>query len=220
MPTPTRPSYRRALSSYTSKNKPRLYIAIYQRGGGVANTPTSSSFCDSYHWALIVGPPTSGREDPGTRYHFSHSSSLSKHTSTPAAGILRRESTHTFLYSSDDLVEAPAARAALLCRISVAKVIDTAAVEATLRTLGPGNETDASTYTCFNWVQEAFLKLHEAGCLKSYFDGSDWREVEKICRDYVREKRQQGRFVEGDVGQWDNNAVATYCAWQYRETTA
>ncbi|KAK6440403.1 hypothetical protein LTR95_003377 [Oleoguttula sp. CCFEE 5521] len=196
MPTPTRPSYRRALSSYTSKNKPRLYIAIYQRGGGVANTPTNSSFCDSYHWALIVGPPTAG------------------------PGLLRRESTHTFLYSSDDLVEAPAARTALLCRISVAKVIDTAAVEATLRTLGPGDEADASTYTCFSWVQEAFLKLHEAGCLKSYFDGSDWREVEKICRDYVREKRQQGRFIEGDVGQWDNNEVATYCAWQYRETTA
>jgi hypothetical protein len=210
-----RPSYRRALSSYTEKNKPRLYIALYPRGGN-ASSSTSGAFCDSYHWAIVMGPPTSGRADPGTRFHLAHSSSP---TSTSTASFARRESTHTFFFEENDLVETPSAQAALHCRIAVAKVLDADAARKVLRSLSVQTK-DSHSYTCFSWVQEAFAALHRSGCLKSYFDESDWRDVERQAREYCKGKRQQGRFVDGAAGPWSRDEVSTYNAWQFRETTA
>lgn len=212
MPHASRPSYRRALTSYTEKNKPRLYIAIYPRGGN-GSSVTSGAFCDSYHWALTIGPPTALRGDPGTRYHLAHSS-----TSSPSS-FTSRDPIHSFFFEEDDLLETPAAQKALLCRIAVAKVIDDKLARKVLRSISVSGE-NAGQYSCYSWVKDAFIALHRAGCLKSYFDERDWRDVEKTTREYCKNKRHSGRFVEGAEGPWDVDEVCTYSAWQYRETTA
>lgn len=210
-----RPSYLRALSSFAEKNKPRLYIALYPRGGNVSSS-TSSAFCDSYHWAIVIGPPTASRTDPGTRFHLAHSST----SSGSFTSSMRRDSTHSFFLEENELADTPSAQKAILCRVTVAKIIDEDLVRKILKSVGAREGEDKGGYTCFNWVQDAFVALHQSGCLKSYFDEADWREVEKHVREYGREKRQQGRFSVGVEGPWDANEVSTYNAWQFRETTA
>jgi uncharacterized protein DUF6914 len=51
------------------KNKLRLYIALCSRGDTSFRNEVD---CDSYHWALLVGPDSGSREEAGTRYHVRH----------------------------------------------------------------------------------------------------------------------------------------------------
>lgn len=102
-------------------------------------------------------------------------------------------------------------------------MLDLELAERTLRAVKPSagaaalREEEAAVYTCFDWVREGFERLHGSGALKSYFDEGDWREVEGLTREYVREKRAVGRLEGRAEGEGD---VPTYCAWQYREITA
>jgi hypothetical protein len=210
MPRNLRPPYFRSLSSF-SKDKPRLYIALYPRGGEAASS-TSVAHCDSYHWALIIGSACPSRKDPATRYHL-------KHTSGHSPLDSRRGSEHAFFLEEGDLVDDPRAQEALLVRVAVAKISNLERTTTILQSMRPYGK-DRTHYSCFNWVQEAFIALHsEPGCLKSFFNGSDWAWVEKCTREYCKSKRQQGRFNDNGIGRWNREEVSTFNAWEKRETT-
>ncbi|KAF2720659.1 hypothetical protein K431DRAFT_88585 [Polychaeton citri CBS 116435] len=207
MPPPKRPGYLRSLSSYTQRNKPRLYVALYPRGGSESSF-TRTSDCESYHWALIVGPQTASRSDAGTRYHIAHSSTLSFADS-------RRVSVQSLVYEENDLPTTPSAQT-MLVRIAVAKVINADYVRDILRSLPVA--VDGVNDTCLAWVQNAFTELHSKhGCLKSYLCEEDWKEVEMVAREYCKRKREQRRWTDAD-GPWDMGNVSTYTFWQNRET--
>lgn len=224
MPSPTRPSYFRSVSSSSAsssthinprKGKPRLYIALYPRSSSYSSSFSSPTACDSYHWCLIVGPQTSGRKDPSTQYHVSHSNG---NDSSPFS---RKNSTSsTFLYEENDIPGTPLAQKALV-RVCIAKVTDLLLLESTLRSLTIPSSTADPSFTCLSWVRTAFLALHNRGCLKSYLKDEDWKDVELCARKYCKRKRQQRRWVtEGLGGPWESELVSTFNFWECREVCA
>lgn len=209
----TRPQFLRSITTTSSlkptKDKPRLYIVLYPRGG----SSTTSSFrnvfnCDSYHWSIVVGPQTSLRTDPGTRYHVAH---------------VDHNSGKSF-YEEQDMSSHPVAQTGLV-RVAVAKVTDEERLQSLLRDL-PIREND-SAFNCHAWVREAFCKLLDDGrSVKSYLSSDDWNAVEVCVRKYCKRKRDAGRFQEGPVPlnnggvmAWNVNQISTFNFWENRETT-
>jgi len=191
----------RSLSSTTQKDKPRLYIALYPRGGTSFQTNVN---CDSYHWSIIVGPQTAWRKDPGTRYHVAHVDHGD-----------RRHDQHWFYEEQDMASSATAQR--VLVRVAVAKVIDEPRLQSLLREL-PVAEDD-SAFSCLTWVKNAYLKLMaDSKCLKSYLDEADWPAVERCAREYCKRKREQRR-IQDQAATWDAETVSTFNFWENRETT-
>lgn len=213
--TSTRSQLLRSLPSKASikpaKDKPRLYIVLYPRGGST----TTSAFrnvhnCDSYHWSIVVSPQTAMRTDPGTRYHVAH---------------LDHESGKYF-YEEQDMPSHTAAQTGLI-RVAVAKVTDEERLQSLLREL-PVREDD-SAFNCLTWVREAFTRLLDDGkSVKSYLDSNDWNAVETCARKYCKRKRDAGRFQErtggapnnnGGARQWNVEKISTFNFWENRETT-
>ncbi|KPI43475.1 uncharacterized protein AB675_7011 [Cyphellophora attinorum] len=202
----SRPSYFRSLSSTASipqsrTNKPRLYLGLYPRGSGTSSFQSPSN-CDSFHWALVVGPQTFSKKDPGTRYHVAHSD----------------ESGRAFLYEESDLLGS--ATNIPLCRITLAKVKDPARLTTLLRSLPSPNSGPSET--CLSWARSAFQTLvADDSCLSSYLKPEAWENVEARARSYYKRKRGMRRFTEtGDGVVWDPESVATWNFWENRETCA
>ncbi|KEF57474.1 uncharacterized protein A1O9_05391 [Exophiala aquamarina CBS 119918] len=199
--TPRPPSttpFLRSLSSRSllvpSKDKPRLYIVLYPRGG---SSPTSSFRnnlnCDAYHWSIVVGPQTSGRKDQGTRYHVAH---------------LDQES-EKYIYEDQDIASNPSLQNGLI-RVTVAKVTDEPRLQSIIRAIQI--REDDTAFNCLTWVREVFLKLHQ----------DDWNAVEACARKYCKRKRDIGRWQEDRVprGLWNMEKISTFNFWENRETTA
>ena len=214
--TSTRPSYLRSLSSshhlHPQRNKPRLYLALYPRGH-TSSTYTSNTHCSSYHFALLVGPQSSHRSDPGTRYHVSHTSDI-------------LDTTHPFLYEETDITTSETHIP--LVRITLAKVRDPERLTSLLRSVPVPvpNSSVTSPETCLSWTRAAFTTLvtdkgdsHNGPCLSSYLKVSDWEFVEERARKYVKRKREFRRWDREHPGPWDRNAIATWNYWENRETT-
>lgn len=207
--TSNRPSYLRSFSSSTlspQRNKPRLYLALYPRGH-TSSTFTSNSNCSSYHFSLLVGPQTSNRSDPGTRFHVSH-------TDHPI---------HPFLYEETDISTSESHIP--FVRITVAKVRNADRLTALLRNV-PVPSATATDGTCLSWTQAAFAALVSdrgsagaSACLSSYLKPSDWEFVEEKARKYVKRKRDIRRWDREHPGPWDRSAVSTWNYWENRETT-
>ena len=181
-PTSTRPQYLRSQSSTTTKptrDKPRLYIVLYPRGGSsTASSFRNVSSCDSHHWALLVGPQTACGTDAGTRYHVAHLD----------------DSLNKYLYEEQDLEPNVSAQKGLV-RITVCKVTDEQRRQLILR--GLPVRGDDIAFSCLAWVREAFCKLHDDGkAVKSYLKSGDWGDVERCARKYCKRKRDVGRFQE------------------------
>lgn len=201
--TSSRPQFIRSISSSTTRDKPRLYIALYPRGG--LSFFRNNFNCDSYHWSLIVGPQTALRTDPATRYHIAH---------------VDDENTRKYFYEEQDIPSNAGAQTVLV-RVTVAKVVDEARLRALLRDI-PLREDD-SAYTCHSWVREAFIKLlSDSKSVKSYLKSDDWNAVEACARKYCKRKRDAGRFVEnseGEANRWNPQIISTFNFWENRETT-
>lgn len=207
-----RPSYFRSLSSSSltpQSNKPRLYLALYARGGG-SSTFHSSSNCDSFHWALVVGPQSSSRKDPGTRYHINHNDSP----------------IHPFLYEESDLHDSESHIP--LIRITLAKVRDQARLTSLIRSIPVPSGGGPPYETCLDWTRSAFqLLASDRGgssggadggpCLSSYLKAADWEHIETKARKYVKRKKDMRRFDRD--GPWDRGSVSTWNFWENRETT-
>jgi hypothetical protein len=207
-PTTPRAPFLRSLSSRSllmpSKDKPRLYIVLYPRGG---SSPTSSFRnnlnCDAYHWSIVVGPQTAGRKDQGTRYHVAH---------------LDQESGE-YVFEEQEISTSPSLQTGLV-RVTVAKVTDEARLQSILRAIQV--REDDTAFNCLTWVREAFLKLHQdAKSIKTYLNADDWNAVETCARKYCKRKRDIGRWQEDRVprGLWNVEKISTFNFWENRETT-
>lgn len=225
--TQTRPNFFRSVSSSSFKrDKPRLYLALYSKGGSApSSTYNANVTCDSYHWALVVGPKTASRTDPGICYQLLHSSNGSNPTSSYEETDLSRQS--------------PSQSQALLVRITLAKVLDEDRVQLILRNLrlsspmSSCSESTSSTSsehdhtsTCLNWVRTAFRHLTSDSSkpLRCYIGPEEWNDVEARARKYAKKKRTQGRFntsanIDPEDIWWDPDEVATWNYWENRETT-
>ena len=211
--TSTRPQFLRSLSSTssmkTTKDKPRVYIVLYPRGASSATSSFRSPFsCDSYHWAIVVGPSTTSREC-GTRYHIAH----------------HNEDSHRHFYEEQDVPSNSVAQKALI-RVTVCKVTDEERLQSILRIL-PVPEEDPA-FNCLSWVRDAFYRLHDDGkAVKSYLNAGDWNNVEACARKYCKRKRDAGRFQDGNAtvnvngmaADWDVKKISTFNFWENRETT-
>ncbi|ETN43715.1 uncharacterized protein HMPREF1541_02874 [Cyphellophora europaea CBS 101466] len=192
----------------STRNKPRLYLALYPRG---ACTPhfTSSSNCSSYHFSLLVGPGSSLRSDPGKRYHVAHTDDIH----------------HPFLYEETDIQASD--EYVPLVRVTLAKVRNSERVTALLRTVEvPSTTSSALECTCLAWTAAAFRLLvadkgsgNRSACLSSYLKPADWDHVEGRARKYVKRKRDVRRWDSEQPGPWDRKAVSTWNYWENRETT-
>ena len=174
------------------KNKPRIYVALCSRGD---SSFRNEFHCDSYHWALLIGPDAASREKAGTRYHVRHV----------------RESPKMF-YEEEDMDLSLAQTVHV--RIAVAKVISIAQLQKALRDL-PLHEDDP-TWTCLSWVRAAFQKLiADRKALKGYVSETDWPDIEARTRRYVQQKREQRRAQDlaGAV-----STIPTWNFWENRET--
>lgn len=180
---------------------------------------TSQISCDSYHWALIIGPKSALRSEAGTAYQIVHSHS--DFVDTP------------WFYEETDLASTPHQSRTLLARIALAKITNEEQVVKMLRAQAGSVRSerkksvasvDEVGMTCLSWVREAWEALAgESGRpLKSYFDGEDWEDIESRARRYVKRKRMQGRYnpltEPGDV-TWNPAEVPTWNYWENRETT-
>jgi hypothetical protein len=208
-PSTSRPSYLRSISSTTlnpQRNKPRLYLALYPRGH-TSSTFSSNTNCSSYHFALLVGPQSSNRSDPGTRYHVSHTD----------------DSIHPFLYEETDITTSESHIP--LVRITIAKVRDPERLIAILRDVPPPRPSANREVSCLSWTQAAFEALvSDRGldgnpCLSSYLKVGDWEYVEERARTYVKRKRDARRWDREHPGPWDRGLVSTWNYWENRETT-
>ncbi|KAK7897126.1 hypothetical protein LTR67_005015 [Exophiala xenobiotica] len=204
--TPTsRPQFIRSISASSSRDKPRLYIALYPRGGSATVSSFRSNFdCDSYHWSIIVGPQTADRKDPGVRYHIAHAD----------------HGARKYFYEEQDIPTNPGAQTGLI-RVTVAKVTDEYRLQSLLRHIAL--REDDSAFNCLTWAREAFVKvLEDNKSVKSYLKPEDWSAVETCARKYCKRKRDAGRFQEEPnrgVHQWNDKQISTFNFWENRETT-
>lgn len=200
------------------KDKPRLYLALLPRGG-TGSTYSAHETCDSYHWALIIGPKSPLRSEAGTAYHILHASSPTGDTS--------------YFYEETDLSQHAHQSRAILCRITVAKVLDADRITELLRSTARQSDTHSArrkdsiteaTFSCLDWTREAFslLTSDPQRSLKSYFGPEDWNAIENRTRLYVKRKRVQGRFQaqqEHGRATWNPDEIPTWNYWENRETT-
>lgn len=207
--TPRTP-FLRSLSSRSllipSKDKPRLYIVLYPRGGSLQTSSFRNDLnCDAYHWSVAVGPQTAIRSNQGTRYHVAH--------------LDQDQEAGKYLFEEQDISTSPSLQTGLI-RVTVAKVTDEARLQAILRTIQV--RQDDTAFNCLAWVREAFVKLHQDGkSLKSYLKEDDWGAVESCARKYCKRKRDIGRWQEDRLprGLWNMDKISTFNFWENRETT-
>ena len=174
------------------KNKPRLYVALCSRDDASFR---NNANCDTYLWALLVGPDTAARDAAGTRHHVRHD-----------------QGTQNVFCEEQDMDLALAQT--IHVRIAFAKVVSVAQLQKTLRNL-PLKDSDP-TWTCLSWVKLAFQKLVEnRTALKGYVFRDDWSAIEARARRYVQEKREQRRtlYLAGIT-----HSIPTWNFWEKRET--
>lgn len=204
------------------KDKPRLYLALLPRGGASGGSYGSQRACDSYHWALLIGPKSPLRSEAGSIYHIVHANS--DFITTP------------FYYEETDLSDNPHQSRSVLARIALAKIVDEQRVIEILRSLAPPTETDAagtsqssfdsdgvSSMSCLSWVKLAWENLSgdSQRPLKSYFGPKEWPSIEARARKYIKRKRTQGRYQANidyeDVNiTWNPDEICTWNYWGKR----
>jgi len=207
------------------KDKLRLYLALFSRGGSAGGgTYGSQISCDSCHWAIVVGPKSPLRTEAGIAYHVVHSTS--------------DFGNNPHFYEETDLAQNPHQARNLLARITVAKVFDEQRIQALLRALAAeaknrrdstasteGSSFDLSSISsCLAWVRAAWVTISSdpQKPLKSYFGPNDWEDIESRARKYVKRKRQQGRYnpsTEPADVNWSPSEIPTWNYWENRETT-
>jgi hypothetical protein len=179
---------------------------LYPRGGSSASSSFRNvSSCDSYHWALVVGPQTAGRTDAGTRFHVAH-----------------YDDSNRYFYEEQDIPLNAVAQKGLV-RIAVCKVTNEERLQSILRAL-PVPEDD-SAFSCLAWVRSGFRKLHDDGkAIKTYLKSENWDDIETCARKYCKRKRDMGRFQDhgrdgAPAAAWDVKKISTFNYWENRETT-
>lgn len=199
------------------KDKPRLYLALFPRGGAKSGSYGSQLACESYHWALVIGPKSPLRSEAGTAYHVVHSNS--DFVNTP------------YYYEETDLTNTPHHSRNVLARIALAKVVDEQRLIDILRTLAPEmqcnsagtsqtsfDSDDLPPLSCLSWTRLAWESVSgdPQRPLKGYLGPKDWPSIESRARKYIKRKRMQGRY-QADIDPadvtWKPDEICTWNFW-------
>jgi len=174
----------------TPSNKPRLYVALYARGGEP----------DTYHWALIAAPKKETDETKAKRYHVRQR-------------MYTEDGRSWNQWEYEELDITTLATRMILVRIMVAKILNWPKLEEVVRAV-PIVQNDKS-WTCRIWVRNAMASLAaEAGVLGRSV--TDWPTIESSAKQYARKKKDQHRF-DGE-GDWDMSKVPTWDLIENKET--
>ncbi|KAK4197067.1 hypothetical protein QBC40DRAFT_334422, partial [Triangularia verruculosa] len=174
-----------------ARNKPRLYVALYARGGAARMAGGE----DRYHWALITGPKQEADASRGKRYHAKE----------PRPGMWEYSEQNT----------GTASTLMILVRIRVAKIKSMARLEQVLR--GVPIRAGQPGWNCVEWVREALSALARDGkALGS--SRIDWQTVRNKAMQYVQQKAAQHRFDgRARPGQFNPRVVPTFDLLEERE---
>lgn len=202
------------------KDKPRLYLALLPKGGPAGGAYGSQFSCDSYHWALVLGPKSALRSQAGVAYHIVHT----------ASGFTDSAS----FYEETDLGEQAHLSRTILARIALAKVVDEEYVVSVIRgaaaatrkaSIAAHGSTDHVCRTsCLSWVKTAWEAISgdTSKPLRTFFGPGEWDNIENRARKYVKRKRLQGRYHPNtgpaDI-TWNADEIPTWNYWENRETT-
>ncbi|KAK8044659.1 hypothetical protein PG993_004683 [Apiospora rasikravindrae] len=136
-------------------NKPRLYIALFARGGA----PRMPNFEDKYHWSFIVGPKNESEGSRGTKFHVKNFVG----SQDGVAGSM-------WQYEEAEVPMAPVS--GLLVRVMIAKVNDKDRLQEVFR--GIPTRPSIPGWNCVGWVKEAVEAL-----------ASDPRALGTCAKDWV-----------------------------------
>jgi hypothetical protein len=177
-------------------NKPRLYVALFARGGApkmpglevtyfIPNHNFSSlvsiranPFLNSYHWALLVGPKTERADDRGKRYH--------------AREKIDANGRSEWTYEERDVGMIPSNMQ--LVRVLVAKIENYGRFERILQSIQIQGEV--ADWNCVEWVREALEMLESDGKALGT-SVVDWKTVRDACMEYVQKRRMSIVLMEG-----------------------
>ncbi|KAM7197043.1 hypothetical protein V8F20_006796 [Naviculisporaceae sp. PSN 640] len=175
-----------------TKNKDRLYVALYARGGG----PTMPGGEDKYHWALLTGPKNEQSGSPGNRMH-------AREYPSPTGS--------TWAYEHRDITMN--ATNMILVRIVVGKITN---MNRLLEIVGNvpirGN---VPGWNCVEWVREALQLLGQDDTALGT-KVTDWQTVRDAAMEYAVKKAAEHRF-DGTVSTFDTSKVPTYCLLTRKE---
>ena len=172
-------------------NKPRLHVALYERG---IPDPCGDP---SYHWALIVGPKkeTEKTTPAGKRYHAINTK-LPNDTAPWRYEVVNLRRPVTSL---------------LLVRITIAKVVDQVRLERTLQDIPVAQRPG---FTCRTWVSAAIAALAKDGGLGTSTT-MNWDTIQRRGFEYVAEKKAAGRWK--NAGKWKIGMPSTYSMIEGKE---
>ncbi|KAK8879047.1 hypothetical protein PGQ11_000341 [Apiospora arundinis] len=167
-------------------NKPRLYVALFARGGA----PTMPEFEDKYHWSFIVSPKDEIDGSDGTKFHV-------KNFVGSQNGVVGS----MWQYEEVEVALAPVNR--LLVRVMVAKVKDKDRLQAIFR--GIPIRPDVQGWNCVGWVKEAMEALaSDSQALGT--SRTNWTSVRDAAMRYVERKHAEERFGKN----FDSTKIPTW----------
>lgn len=158
------------MTSFAGKNKDRLYIALYSRGG---NSPVGPR---NLHWALIVGPKEEKDGAMGTR-----------HLVRPDLTRSIFDNMRVWAY---ECASVPLTRRdGIIARVLVGKLRNSAASKVFWEKFLTFEERGSTDQVSGLWIK-ATLKLLAKHCLSVAV--TDWPRIEQRCRDFVEENFDNG----------------------------
>ncbi|OJZ90772.1 hypothetical protein ASPFODRAFT_41214 [Aspergillus luchuensis CBS 106.47] len=195
-----------------SSNKPRLYISLHARGGGIR--PKMPDKEDTYHWSLTILPKHKQHRSPkpkrmiaGTTYH-------ARELPTPTGtGMVFKWTFEERSTALDTMV---------LARVLIGKVVDRERLVEILRGVPVGGEEEEEGeegWNCVSWVRGAVeaIKRDEDDGNEVLGKGSvlEWRVVRDAAMGFAGRKMGEGWFrsstsSSGGVEMGDGGRVAVW----------
>ncbi|RAK85349.1 hypothetical protein BO79DRAFT_201075 [Aspergillus costaricaensis CBS 115574] len=199
-----------------SSNKPRLYISLHARGGGIR--PKMPDKEDTYHWSLTILPKhkhLSPKTKPmvvGTTYHV-------RDLPTPIPSTTGTSTDMIFKWTYDE--RSTTLDTMVLVRIFIGKVVDRERLVEILRGVpvpgggGEGVEVEGEEgWNCVSWVRGAIERIRDDEN-EVLGKGSvlEWRVVRDAAMGFAGRKMGEGWFRSdgpGGNGDGDGGRVAVW----------
>ncbi|CAK7274931.1 hypothetical protein SEPCBS57363_006417 [Sporothrix epigloea] len=153
------------------RDKDRLYVALYIRGGA----PKMPGGEDKFHWAILVGPKLEDNNTRGRRFHAKENVQT-----IPNVWEYNEEETKTLQTMR------------LLTRIQIGKVRDMTALESVLRGV-PIRAGAVDGWNCVAWVREA-LEMIANNDTAMGTAVLDWAKVRDAAMAFTQSKIDSHRF--------------------------
>lgn len=158
----------------------------------ISQTSNLLIYLSRYHWAIIVGPKSEGRDSQGIMFHAREKMAVV-------------DGKPLSFWEFEERSTSMAPTSAILVRIVVGKVANIERVNSVFRAVRV--KSTEPSWNCVSWVQEALQGLEEdrkaIGTSKI-----DWSSVRDAAMRYMEQKTSQHRF-DGQ-GTFDMSKVATW----------